>query len=187
MKTSKMKHYFRIMLGRKSIYAEEAYQSNIIGADFGIEKDLTNHLPDKWRDFSQEFMPLYLKIHPDKTRVAAGLACGMLWTIAKGIQIGDIVICPDGKGNYYVGEITSKYEYRKGQSLPHRRKVRWFSDNITRDDMSESLINSARSIGTVSNISKHVEELENLIAGKHPSLITTTDETIEVDPILRTG
>ncbi len=48
-----MKKYYRIMLGRQSKYAEEAYKGNFIGADYDIEKDLTNHLPDNWRQASQ--------------------------------------------------------------------------------------------------------------------------------------
>lgn len=47
--------------------------------------------------------------------------------------------------------------------------------------MSESLRNSAGSIGTVSNISKYANELESLLSGSRPQAIITTDETIE-DP-----
>lgn len=129
----------------------------------------------------KEFIPLFLEQNPEKTKVSAGLACSMLWTIAKGVQIGDVVFCPDGKGNYYVGEVTGGYEYHKGEVLPHRRAVRWFSRTITRDNMTESLKNSAGSIGTVSNISKYANELDALLSGSRPQTITTTDETIE-DP-----
>mgnify|MGYP001588841570 FL=1 len=176
-----MKNYYRIMLGRKSAYAEEAYKGNFIAAGFIKDRDLTQHLSDNWRDFNKEFIPLFLEQNPEKTKVSAGLACGMLWTIAIGVQIGDVVLCPDGKGNYYAGEVIGGYEYRKGEVLPHRRAVRWFSRTITRDDMSESLKNSAGSIGTVSNISKYANELDALLAGSRPGTITTTDETIE-DP-----
>jgi len=176
-----MKNYYRIMLGRKSSYANEAYKGNFIGADFAINKDLTQHLPDNWRDFNKQFIPLFLEKNPGKTKVSAGLACGMLWTITKGIQEGDIVLCPDGKGSYFVGEVTSGYEYHKDQILPHRRAVRWFSRTISRDEMSEALRNSTGSIGTVSNISKYSEEIEALIAGSRPQAIISTDETIE-DP-----
>lgn len=176
-----MKNYYRIMLGRKSAYAEEAYKGNFIAAGFIKDRDLTQHLSDNWRDFNKEFIPLFLEQNPEKTKVSAGLACGMLWTIAKGVQIGDVVLCPDGKGNYYAGEVTGGYEYHKGEVLPHRRAVRWFSRTITRDDMSESLKNSAGSIGTVSNISKYANELDALLSGSRPQTITTTDETIE-DP-----
>jgi restriction system protein len=176
-----MKNYYRIMLGQKSCYAEEAFKGCFIGADYGIDKDLTKHLPDNWRDFNKEFIPLYLEKHPDKTKVSAGLACGMLHTIAKGILIGDIVLCPDGQGNYYVGEVIGTYEYHKGQILPHRRSVHWFSRPISRNEMSEALKNSTGSIGAVSNITKYANEIESLIAGSRSPAIIATDETIE-DP-----
>ena len=115
------------MLGRKSMYADEAYKGNFIGADFGLDMDLTNKLPDNWREFNRKFIPLFLEKNIDKTRVAAGLACGMLWTISKGILISDIVLCPNGNNSYLVGEITSGYMYHRGEVLPHRRSVRWFS------------------------------------------------------------
>ncbi|MCH8329266.1 MAG: hypothetical protein IIB81_02645 [Nanoarchaeota archaeon] len=41
------------MLGRKSIYAKEAHEGNFIGADFAIGQDLSNDLPDNWRDFNK--------------------------------------------------------------------------------------------------------------------------------------
>ena len=176
-----MKNYYRIMLGQRSAFAEEAYKGNFIGAEFIKDRDLTQHLPDNWRDFNKEFIPLFLEQNPGKTKVSAGLACGMLWTIAKGIQIGDIVLCPNGQGVYYVGEVTGVYEYHKGQTLPHRRTVRWFPKTITREEMSEPLKNSTGSIGTVSNISQYASEIEAIIAGSRPVSIVSTDETIE-DP-----
>lgn len=36
-----MKNYYRIMLGRKSAYAEDAHKGNFIAAGFVKEKDLT--------------------------------------------------------------------------------------------------------------------------------------------------
>jgi len=169
------------MLGRKSVYADEAYKGNYIAAGFIKDKDLAHHLPDNWRDFNKEFIPLFLEQNPDRTKVAAGLACGMLWTVSKGVQIGDIVLCPDGKANYYTGEVIGAYEYHKGQVLPHRRAVRWFSRMIARDEMSESLRNSCGAIGTVSTITKYASELEALLSGSYPAVIISTDKTIE-DP-----
>lgn len=176
-----MKNYYRIMLGKQSIYAKEAHEGNYIGAGWLEDVDLTNKLPDNWREFNSKFIPLYLEKYPDKTKVSAGLACGMLHTIAKGILVGDIVLCPDGQGNYFVGEVTGNYEYSKGTTLPHRRSVRWFSRTISRDEMSEPLRNSTGAIGTVSDVSKYANEIENLISGSRPASIVATDETIE-DP-----
>lgn len=176
-----MKNYYRIMLGRKSIYAEEAYRENFIGAGWFEDINLSNKLSENWRDFNKEMIPMYLEKNPEKTKVAAGLACGMLWTIAKGIQVGDMVLCPDGNGNYHVGEVIGGYEYHKGSILPHRRAVRWLSRNISKEELSESLKNSAGSIGTVSNITKYGVEIEKLIAGVDAQVIISTDETVE-DP-----
>lgn len=176
-----MKNYYRIMLGRKSIYAKDAHEGNYIGAGWFEDVDLTNKLFDNWRDFNKKFIPIYLEKDPDKTKVSAGLACGMLYTIAKGILVGDIVLCPDGRGNYFVGEVTGDYEYHKGKILAHRRSVRWYTKTISRSEMSESLRNSAGAIGTVSNISKYADEIETLISGGRPASIVSTDETVE-DP-----
>jgi len=176
-----MNNYHRIILGSKSTYAEEAYKGRFVGVDFGIERDLTSSLPDNWKDFNREFIPVYLQRHPDRSKVSAGLACGLLWTVAKGLQIGDRVLCPDGQGKYFVGEVIGGYEYHKDQLLPHRRAVRWFSGRLTHEVMSESLRNSLKSFGTVINISKHAQELEDLVSGKQPLEIIVTDDTIE-DP-----
>jgi len=169
------------MLGKGSAHADEAHNGNFIGIGWFEDINLTNKLPDNWRDFNQEMIPIFLKQFPEKSKVAAGLACGFTHTVSKGIQIGDIVLCPNGQGSYYVGEIKSNYEYAQGQILPHRRKVQWYNKLIERSEMSDSLRNSSGSIGSVSNISQYGEEIEKLIGGEHPARITTTDETIE-DP-----
>lgn len=176
-----MKNYYRIMLGRQSVYAKEAHEGNFIGGGWLPDIDLKNKLSEDWREFNKELIPVYMKEYPDRTRIAAGLGCGMLWTICKGILAGDIVLCPDGSGNYFVGEVVGGYEYRKGGTLPHRRNVSWYPKGISRDEMSESLRNSTGSIGTVSNISKYANEIETLISGSRPATIISTDETVE-DP-----
>lgn len=176
-----MKDYYRIMLGRKSAYASEAFEGNFIGADFSIEEDLTEKLPEEWRAFNKAFIPVFLENNPEKTRIGAGLAMGMLWTVAKGINVGDILLCPDGEGAYRVAEVAGAYNYAPGGVLPHRRPVRWLDRTINRSDMSEGLRNSCGSIGTVSLISKHAEEIEGFIKGASAPSIVSTDDTVE-DP-----
>jgi restriction system protein len=176
-----MKRYYRVMLGRKSAYASDCFQGGYIGADFDIREDLTNKLPEDWRSFNKEFIPIFQKAHPDKSKVAAGLACGSLWTVAKGIKEGDTVICPNGEGIYRVGEVTSGYFYSADTNLPHRRRVHWLTQTIAREDMSSDLRSSTGSIGTVSRIDSHAEEVERLIGGAKPPVLTSTDALIE-DP-----
>ena len=176
-----MKSYFRVMLGQKSARAEECFAGKFIGTDFGIRQDLTNKLPDEWREFNQEFIPVFLATHPEKTRIGAGLACGALWTVSKGIQKGDVVLCPDGTGKYRVGEVSGSYFYEPGGILPHRRPVTWLNVTIDRAAMSEALRNSTGSIGTASNITKHADEIEKLMGGVSVPKLISTDPSIE-DP-----
>lgn len=176
-----MKSYYRVMLGRQSTFASVGFEGGFIGANFEIEQDLAPDLYDDWRAFNHKFIPIFLAGHPDKSKIAAGLACGALWTVAKGIQKGDIVISPDGTGSYRVGEVVGDYFYAPGQPLPHRRPVKWQDRSIARADMSEALKRSAGSIGTVSTITVHAAELEQLIEGTPGPVLIATDSTVE-DP-----
>lgn len=175
------KSYYRIMLGRGSVHADECYQGNFIGADFGIDIDLSDKLPENWREFNENFIPIYQAKNPGKSKISAGLACGALHTVSKGVRKSDIVLCPNGSGVYWVGEVVEDYAYFPGQTLPHRRKVQWYPKPIERSIMSQALQYSAGSIGTVSNITKYTEEIERLIEGDVPVALIATDETVE-DP-----
>lgn len=174
-----MKNYYRLMLGQKSIYADQCFSGNFIGVDFGVAEDLAPNLTEGMREFSSVYIPVYLQGHPDKTKVAAGLACGTLWTVARAMSKGDVVLCPDGKGTYRIGEVTSDYLYTPGEILPHRRLVRWLDKSIDRNEMSIELKHSTGSIGTVCGITGYQTEIERLI-GVPPTLIAT-DPTVE-DP-----
>lgn len=176
-----MKSYYRVMLGKGSEYAEECFAGKFIAAGFIYGQDLTGKFPEEWRAFNKKFIPIFLAAHPDKTKIGAGLACGALWTVAKGIEKGDIVLCPDGTGRYRVGEVAGDYFYAGGDVLPHRRPVIWLNTTIDRAAMSEALRNSTGSIGTVSNITQHREEIEKLLGGASAPKLLSTDASVE-DP-----
>lgn len=177
-----MKNYYRVMLGRKSVHAATCFAEGFIGADFEIPQDLSADLTDDYREFNAKFRPIFLAGHPGKSKISAGLACGFLWTVSKGIKKGDFVLSPDGTGAYHVGEVISDYYYMPGGVLPHRRKVNWLSSIVNRADMSDALKNSTGSIGTVSDISGYAEEIEKLIGGISAPKLVSTDETVE-DPV----
>ena len=176
-----MKNYYRIMLGAKSIYADECFQENYIGVGFLSKIDFTNHLPENWREFNKQFIPAYLKENPDRKKVTAGLACATVWILAKGILKGDIVLCPNGKGSYMVAEVLDEYSYHPNTSLPHRRTVKWYPSLIDRSTMSESLQSSTSALATYCTITKYAEEIERLIAGNRPPTLVSTDDTVQ-DP-----
>jgi restriction system protein len=151
------------------MHAEICFREGFIGVDYEIALDLADRLPERWQDFNMEFIPIYLKNHPDKSRIAAGLACGFIWTVSKGLKEGDIAITPDGKGCYRAGRISGPYFYAAGQILPHRRPVEWFNDPFERIEMSEELKRSTNSTGTCCDITSYAEELEALIGGNAPA------------------
>lgn len=174
-----MKNYYRVMLGRQSIHAAECLAGQFIGVDFGVNQDLAGNLTEQFKDFSPWFRPIYLEQHPDKTKIAAGLAAGAVWVVSKGINAGDIVICPDGDQSYLVGEVTGPYSYHPGQVLPHRRSVNWFQNKIARSEMSDALRNSSGSSGSVTNVTKYATELDALIGGQSTPELIATDNTVE--------
>ena len=165
------------MLGKQSIHAAECFADNFIGADFGITQNLNDHLYEDGRTFNVKFIPIFLANNPDKTKIAAGLACSALWNVSKGIKNGDVVLCPDGNGVYHLGEVVGDYCYRADEILPHRRQVRWAQQTIPRENMSESLRNSTGSLGTISCITKYHEEIEKLM--KRTSSSFSDDDTTE--------
>lgn len=173
-----MKNYYRVMLGKGSAHAQAAFDGGFIGVDNSISQDLSGKLPEDWRDFNHVFVPQWEALNPGKSRVAAGLACGFLWTVAKGIQRGDVVLCPDGKGTYHIGEVRGDYEWRPEGVLPHRRSVQWFSE-IPRAAMSDALKNSAGSVGTVSTLTKYADEIETLLKGQTAPTLFASDASVE--------
>lgn len=176
-----MKRYIRLMLGKKGAFIDECLKGNFIGVDFEVYQDLSMHLTENWKDFNKKFIPIWLERFPEKNKISAGLACGALWTVSKGLKKGDIIISPDGNGKYHIAEVLDEYSYHHGEILPHRRTVRWFPETIERSQMSDSLKHSTGSIGTTSDITSYSAEIETLIAGKAPPIIISSDETIE-DP-----
>lgn len=172
-----MKQYNRIMLGKKSCYAEECRKGGYIATDFLNGINLSGQFPDSWREFNEAFIPIWLNRNPNKSKVAAGLSCSFLWTICKGLNVGDVVLCPNGKGYYYVGVIASDYYFVKGQNS-HRRKVDWMEKVIARADMSERLRNTTGAIGTCSDCTKYADEIEELISSASSSVNPTSSYDI---------
>lgn len=170
-----MKRYCRIYLGKGHSFATECRENGYVGVDFDFEDDLTNSLTEDGLEFNKEFVPKLIARFPDKSKVSAGLACGMTWSVCKGLQTGDIVLSPTGERTFHVGEISGQYGFVDGQNLPHRRPVKWRDTVIRLDDMSERLQRSLKAIGTVCALDDHSEEIENLISGIETTLVSSHD------------
>lgn len=167
--------FYKVMLGRASSAADEARVHGFIGADYRVQVDLSNRLPDKWQDFNEEWIPYFLAEGGKPNRVSAGLAAGQLWTVAKGIQVGDIVLSPTdtSSGELYVGVVTSEYHYRAGETLPHRRSVEWQPRKLARIECSAELRGGLGYGSTVCNLDRYGDEILKL-----------TGIDVERDPII---
>lgn len=174
-----MTKFIRIMLGKASMHAEECFEGGFIGVDFSLKQDLTGELSENWKDFNRALIPVWLESHPGKSKVAAGLACKMTWTVAKGLSVGDLVISPAGDGRYRFGEVIGDYEYKPGQILFHRREVRWLETYVSSIDISKPLLNAMRSIGTTSDVTQYGDELKALLKGDRTPKISQEDAMIE--------
>ena len=118
------------MLGRKHVLAKEAYTGGYIGVNYHINEDLSGNLTESVKEFNALYIPFLLQIDPERSKISAGLACGAVWTVAQGMNTGDIIISPDGEGNFYVGEVSGSYEYKEGDQLNHRRAMSWYSSPL---------------------------------------------------------
>jgi len=176
-----MKNYWRVMLGKQSVFAQECYSGGFFGADYDLPEDIAPKLNQEQREFNAEMIPVYLERHPEKTKVQAGVSCSFLYTISKSIKLGDIVISPNGKQQYYIGEVKGEYSYVKGEILPHRRKIEWYNSLIERSDISDNLRNSAGSAGSVCNLENYKDEIEKHLNSNNNTVITSSNNSIE-DP-----
>jgi restriction system protein len=174
-----MTRFYRVRLGSEMAFTDLARLEGFVGVDFGIKEDLTNQLPDNWRDFNKQFIPYLIALDSLKTRVGAGLNSGMTWTLCRGMDVGDYVISPATDGTFIVGNVTGLYEYVPGGSLPHRRPVKWLDRRISKDEFSNELWKSMRGPGTVVELTPYAKEIEAILSGAVLPQLSVADPTVE--------
>jgi endonuclease NucS-like protein len=178
-----MRNYFRIRLGQGGRDAADCLTGEFVGVDYGLDEDLTGKVPDEWRAFNAQFIPVLMTKNSKKTKIGAGLSCGAIWTVSKGMNTGDLVICPDAAGSFQIGEVTGGYIYQEGGPLPHRRPVRWLRQGVERSALSPELWASMKTPQTVIWLEKHGTEIEGLLGeAQVASGVIATNPEIE-DPI----
>lgn len=169
------------MPGGKSAHLNDCLEGGFIGIDFDLKEELSDFINYNWEAFKKKFKPYYKNLNPEKSNGAIGLHAGSVHAVCVYLSKGDIILCPDGNGLYHVGEISSDYYFAKGEVLPHRRQVNWYSKTIKRVDMSKALQGSTGSGLTHCNLKDYAEEIEQLIGGNKAPTIVSNDKTIE-DP-----
>jgi restriction system protein len=179
-----MANYYRIILGRKHSLAEQCVSHGFVGIDYSVP-NLRSGFPEDDEGFYEKLEALYRQHHPNASKIQVSLACGVITKFLFRIKEGDMVVCPMGDSSYRVGEVTGGYVYVPEGDLPHRRNVRWLPQVLQRSSMSDALRGSLGGALTIigpDSITKHREEIESLLGGEVPPVITTTSADIE-DPV----
>ena len=180
MKYKQLK-YMRLRTGVDHRWFDAFYVGNYVAVSFGLDIDLSDSLFENWRDFNKKFIPEILKRYPSKSRVAAGLNCGVIWTLCKGMEKDSIVLCQDKDKDYHVCKIISNYYYNDGSQGEehHRRKVKWLGKKISKTEMTKDLQKSLTAQNTLIDISKYEDELQQLLNGIGESSVISNDPSIE--------
>ena len=171
--------YLRLRTGREHQFFEDFRSENYVGVSYGLNTDISKHLFENWRDFNAKYIDEIIKRSDGlKSRVGAGLNCGVIWTLCKGIQTGAVIICQDSKKYYHACKVTSNYYYN-GNEPHHRRKVEWFGKPFDSSQMTNELSSSLNAQNTLIDISKYEQELDELINGNSGRKLLSTDPSIE--------
>ncbi len=159
------------MLGHKSVYAAECFAGHFIGTDFGIDEDLSSKLPEEWRDFNRQFIPMYLAKHPDKTKISAGWRAARFGRSQRASNRRHRALPGWRRDTIALAKSSVTTTLPPAKFYLHRRMVRLARQSDCRAAMSEACRNSTGSIGTVANISRLPEEIERLIGiGTHANI-----------------
>ena len=176
-----MTRYFMVRLGRQGVFLDECLIQGFIGVDYEINEDLSGKFPTEWRAFNAAYIPVWMANHPDKSKIAAGLACAATWTVGEDIRADEYILSPNASGTFRVGRVIGPYQYVADSPLPHQRPVEWLPESLYRSEFSESLRKATNSALTVVNLSAFSEELRGLIEDDGQPVISVSDELVE-DP-----
>lgn len=151
------------MLGRGNELASLGLAQGWIGTGWIETLDLTGQFLASARDFNKTYLEKVVEINHISSRVGAGLACGMTWTVGVGLEPGDRVITRDAEERFHVGAVTGPYQFHGGEALPHRRPVTWYPETFSVDDVSDELRRSLSTRNTVADLSAHCAEIDALL------------------------
>lgn len=174
-----MTKYYKCALGQGAMHFAQASSESWVGTGWLDGIDLCGRFQDNWRDFNKEFIPIAIEKFGMTSRVSAGLACGQTWTLCFGLQKNDLIVSPNGSGQYQIGRITGVYFYHEGGPLPHRRPVDWLTGLIDKSSLSDALRRSLATQGTVTRLEEHASEIESFLGlARRPELVVP-DPTVE--------
>jgi len=132
--------------GRYGEYEQIHQDKEITGFGWNELPNLSNI---KDRD---ELKQIYLEVYPTDIKRRMTQQVGQIWSFLKKIQVGDLIGLPlKLKRSIVIGEITGDYEYEKGSTQPHRRKINWLK-TISRSEFDQDILYSLGAFLTVGRV-----------------------------------
>ena len=136
--------FWVVRAGRKGRFASEFEIGGFVAIRFQPVGDISGMS-------RSQVTELVASERPGKKQKVFGDA-GMLYRFANEIELGDIVITPDGGTRELLfGEVAGPYDHRRTPALSdfqHVRKVRWLG-RCSRDDLPEEVLSSLGSRQTI--------------------------------------
>lgn len=148
-----------------------AGQGSYLSDDF-LEKSLVaigwNELGELPEELTYQQLKLKFRAaYPDDSEGRVNQCVGQIWRFFREFQIGDQVVTYDSSTRqYYLGTVTSGYQYRTDYEYHHVREVKWASGRTSRDLLSADTRNTLGAISTIFLLPPPVwEELSQHLAG----------------------
>lgn len=173
-----MSSYHYLKLGKTTEETAACFSEGYVHIGMGLPFDVSTDLSLEWKKFTEKYRPRFLELHPEYTKVGAGLACGAVWMFGTAV-VGGFMLCRDGQGQYRLAEVTGSYRYVPESDFPHQREVRWIGATYALQELPESLQKTVSFPGTLCVI--HKEQVELLLGDSQQPKLTSTDESI-LDP-----
>ena len=153
--------YYLIRIGEGSKYTDIGHKNEFVAIGWDEVPDLRTI--DTLDDLKKVLREKY-----QYSDAQLGNQAGQIYRFWDGMQAGDFVISPLGKGEYLVGKLGEYYfdsEPKDGCPYRHRRKVEWNKNTILKEDMTTNLSYAVGGSLTLFSLDKYANELSSLIAG----------------------
>ena len=157
--------FYQVRLGRANAHADQALKEGFVGVDYGYKEDASKYLKNTWDESRKDLVNTIPKYRPNIEKRSAGLACGAIWSLGRGMQDGATVLAPLGNGSYAYGMVAGDYFYVDGDVLPHRRKITWSPQRLEIKQFSDELRRVLNLPLSIIDLTEYSDEIRNLTSG----------------------
>jgi restriction system protein len=144
---------WKITAGRANAYIADFLEGNVVGIGW-MEAGDYRSVPSR-----DQLMELFAHTWPEHTNRQVQVGVGQVWRFLHEVAVGQHVLTYDPASRlYHLGEVRGEpqYEPSRMERLPVTRAVQWTAQ-VSRDDLSESTLNTLGSILTIYKLSSTAE------------------------------